>query len=117
MTVESLMTQPATLKTLTGETRGPAGGSEPTYSDTAFTGYFEPDPPIGLEGENTQEGNFEMGRWFGCAPVSLTFTGHDVIEYNGEILELTGPPRKMWNPRLGAFSHYELSLRVVEVDQ
>lgn len=114
MTVETLMTQPATLRKVSGESQGPTGEVTPTYTDVAFFGYFEPEAPIGLEGEDIQNRNTQMGRWFGAAPAGLVFTGFDVILYDGQTMDLTGPPRPIWNPRLGAVSHLELSLRVVE---
>lgn len=108
------MNQPATLMRQSGETRGPTGSVEQEYEELEIEGYFEPIKPIGLEGEDIDDRNTQMGRWFGAVPVDLDFTGWDVIMLNGQILELTGPPRPMWNPRLGVYSHQELSMRIVE---
>lgn len=115
MTVEGLMTQPATLMHLDSFDRGPAGGvNEPVYIEEDILGYFEPEAPIGLEGENIEERNTQLGRWFGAIPAGVECTGFDVIVYLDQVMDLTGPPRTIWNPRLGAASHQELSLRVVE---
>jgi hypothetical protein len=97
-----------------GESRGPTGSVDQEYEEEEILGYFEPMKPIGLEGEEIEERNTQMGRWFGAVPPDIEFTGWDVIMFAGKILELTGPPRLMWNPRLGEYSHQELSMRIVE---
>lgn len=114
MSVLSLMTQEASLLSQDGDTRGPIGEVTQVYTEEVFMGYFEPEPPIGLEGEDIEQRNTQLGRWFGAAPPTLVFTGWDAIVYDGQLMDLTGPPRPIWNPRLGAVSHFELSLRVVE---
>lgn len=114
MTVEDLMTQTATLRKLNGATRSGTGGSTPQYDDVEIIGYFEPEDPIGLEGENIQERNTQMGRWLGFIPADIDLTGFDVIVFNGKTMDLTAPPRPIGNPRLAVFSHIELSLRIVE---
>lgn len=113
MTVQGLMTQAATLRKLTGETRGPTGESTPTYDESPILGYFEPDAPIGLEGEDLNQRNTQLGRWFGVVPADTELAGFDSLLYGELVMDLTGPPRPIWNPRLSAVSHIELSLRVV----
>lgn len=114
MTVEGLMTQTVTLQKLNGYTRGPAGGAEPTYDELVVNAYLEPEPPIGLEGEDIQDRNTQLGRWLGFIPADTELTGFDRLLYGDLVMDLTGPPRPIWNPRLTAWSHIELSLRVVE---
>lgn len=114
MSVISLMTQEASLMTQSTETRSGTGAVEQEYEEEVFLGYFEPEPPIGLEGEDIEDRNTQLGRWFGAVPPTLVFTGFDQIILDGKVMDLTGPPRPMHNPRTNATSHIELSLRVVE---
>lgn len=114
MTVESLMTQTATLRTRAGEDRSDTGDATLTYSETEIVGYFEPEDPIGLEGEDLQQRNTQLGRWLGFIPATTELTGFDSLVFDGKVMDLTAAPRPIWNPRLQVMSHIELSLRIVE---
>lgn len=114
MSVVTMMNQAVTLRKLSGFSRDNVGGAEPTYDELDILAYLEPQPPIGLEGEDVQNGNTEMGRWLGSLPADTDMTGWDQLVYGELVLEFTGPPRPMWNPRTHTVSHIEVSLRAVQ---
>ena len=114
MSVLSLMTQTLTVYRKASVTRDEIGGEViATETPVQVAGYIE--PLVG--GSNQQEaemsGNTQLGDWIAFVPADTDVTGWDRIEYGGFAFDITGPPAPMWNPRLSAYSHIELALRVI----
>jgi hypothetical protein len=110
MSVEDLMTQPVTLRTPAGETRGSAGSSETTYTTTTTTMYLEPTDGFDIRTNR----DTPIGDWRGYGRAGVDFTAWQQIVYDGRVLDIVAPPRLLTNPRLQIPSHWEINLQEVQ---
>jgi head-tail adaptor len=62
-----------------------------------------------LDGREAQDRTFIV-----YLPASTDVTGLDRVEWDGLTLEIVGPPRRAWSPKLRGEHHIELDARLVE---
>lgn len=109
MSVESLMVQAVTLRVPAGETQDAIGGPTESYTESATVMYLEPV----RSREVLENRNTPIGDWIGYGKATDPFDSQVQVVYDGRTLEVIGPPRLMFNPRVGAASHYEMVLQEV----
>lgn len=109
MSIEALMNQPVTLRSLSGYTRDTIGGAEPTYTETSTTMYLE--PRAGRE--QMQDRNTPIGDWLGVGRASIAWDSTNQIVYGLHVFDVVAPPRTFYDPVTGIDSHVELDLQEV----
>lgn len=109
MSVESLMVQPVTIQIPASETRDAIGGVEDTYDTVDTVMYLEPT----TASEDMENRNTPIGDWIGFGKISDPFTSEVRIVYGPHTFDVIEGPEPMFNPRIGADSHYEMTLREV----
>ncbi len=109
MTVESMMTQPVTLRTPNGETRDAIGGSTPTFATMSTLMYLEPRKGT----EERADRNTPIGDWLGVGRKDVDFDSWDQILYGAQVFDIVAPARPFYNPTTRALSHIELDLQEV----
>ena len=96
-----------------------AGTTESRYSDdvrdwstateTVTKGWVaQQDRAEDVDGREAQDRTFIV-----YLPASADVTGLDRIEWEGLTLEVVGPPRRAWSPKLRGEHHVELTCRLV----
>jgi hypothetical protein len=80
-----------------------------TATETVTKGWVaQQDRSEDLDGREAQDRTFIV-----YLPASADVTGLDRVEWDGLTLEIVGPPRRAWSPKLRGEHHVELDARLV----
>lgn len=64
--------------------------------------------------EITEDRDTFVSDWLVVLPVTAAINGKDRVQEGGRTFEVVGKPEQVFNPRVGAVSHIEARLRLVE---
>lgn len=106
MTVESLMTRPAKLVSVTDG--GEDAYGNPTETETETSVLCEMQQVQRSESPNPD--SWQVGTYWLFLSVATDVAGVDRLEMDGDIFDFQGPPSKVWNPRTASFSHWQATV-------
>lgn len=109
MSVEALMIQEVTLRTLT-DPGNEIAGTDPTYTTGDTLMYLEPRSGR----EHLEDRNTPLGDWFGVGYASVAWDSWDQVLYGNHVFDIIAPPRPMFDPLTAANSHVELDLQEID---
>ena len=102
------MTIIATLVTVTDDGAEDVAGN-PTEQETSTTVRCELQQARRIEADGSE--NWQVGVWRLVLPAGTAVSGVDRIEIDDVSYEFDGPPWPVRNPRTGAVSHIEATVR------